>query len=653
MRNAAGVLVVFVALACSGSGESSGGNDAGAGGATVQDAGWPSGGNGGSTSGSGGWATGGNAGNGASAGSGGSAGSAGGAGSTGGSAGSTGGTSGTGGSGAGCFDVAESSADWVWPRAEGEHALEAELPELSFETLALTQTLRQPFAQPSTICQSYRGYSHASGYALDIGVTPQSCNAGNNDSGGKDVVAPANGKVTKLPTSGLGAYLCIQLDGGGAVALGHVKAASGIAVGTAVKKSQKVATIAHASDTSSGNGGIAHLHFEAFDGTGCYNGNPKPFTGAFRMDCAPDLPFNATYGYYNGTKLTPCPSAGAEKGDVAMLYELDPTSARIYAWTSNASNLALQATKWSGSAYALDRVGDRLAAGDFDGDGKDDIAAAMQMCDGTLRIHTWKSTGTTFTYGGAAGWANAALDPSAAAGRFVAGDFAGDDKDEVALLYAPSSGGVEIRVFPGDLTAWSVSSGYSLAQVGDRFVAGDFDGNGKDDVASAYQYSDGTFRFHVWLASSGKLAYQGSGGWYQSGQYSLSPVSGRIAAGDFDGDGKDDIAMLRNNGSSGAKLWVWTSTGSSFVLQSSSWSVDSGYSLANVGNRFAAIDLDDDGRSDAITAYQYGDGTFRYHVWKGTGTTMAYGGATGWYTSGPFDLSNVNGRLVAGNWNGD
>jgi hypothetical protein len=289
----------------------------------------------------------------------------------------------------------QTSADWIWPQQEPELSADVgpSLPDVS--PLALTQTLRQPFAQTSYICQGYRGFSHNSGYPLDIGVTPQSCNGGNNDSGGKDVVAPASGKVTHMPGTGLAEYLCIQLDGGGAVALGHVKAATGISNGSIVKKGQKVATISHAWDKTSSNAGIAHLHLEAFDGTGCYNGNPK-----------------------------------------------------------------------------------------------------------------------------------------------------------------------------------------------------------------------------------------------------------------LNGDGKDDIALMRTHGSSGAKLWVWTSTGSAFVLQTSAWSVESGYGLSNVGNRFVAADLDADGSADAITAYQYSDGTFRYHVWKGTGTTMTYGGSTGWYQSGNFPLGNVQGRLVAGNWNG-
>lgn len=623
---------------------------AGGSGASTTDGGaWPSGGS--SAGGGAGVGSGGSAGNGGGTSSGGGAGvPAGGSTSTGGSGGSN-----TGG-GSACFDVAPStSAKWLLPETSPTESTAPKLPVAEPKPLALTQTLRQPFAQTSYICQSYRGSSHGGGYALDIGVSLQSCNGGNNDSGGKDIVAPAAGTVTKLPSGGLGDYLCIRFNGGGAVALGHVKPAAGITVNSVVQKGQKVATVAHATDSTSSNAGIAHLHFEAFDGTGCYNGNSKPFTGEFGLDCAKDLPFdiNQEPGHHTGTQLTPCATTPAKKGEVAMLYELDPTSARIYAWNSSGSSLTLQSSQWSSSAYALDRVGDRVAAGDFDGDGKDDIAAAMHMCDGTLRIHTWKSSGTSFTYGGAAGFANDTLDPSAAAGRFVAGDFVGDKKSELALLYAPSGGGVAIKVFPGGTTAWSVSSGYTLSQVGDRFVAGDFNGDGKDDVATAYQYADGTFRFHVWLASGSTLAYAGASGWYQSGQFALGPVAGRMVAGDFNGDGRDDIAMLRNHGTSGARLWVWTSTGSSFVLQSSSWSVESGYALSNVGDRVAAADLDADGRADVIAAYQYSNGTFRYHVWKGTGTGMAYGGATGWYTSGNFPLSRVNGRLVAGDWNGN
>jgi len=175
----------------------------------------------------------------------------------------------------------------------------------------LSQTLGQPFAQTSYVCQSYRGFSHGSNYPLDLGLTPSSCNAGNNDTGGATLVAPASGTVTKLPTPGLGDYMCIQFTGGGAAAFGHVKPIAGISTDTDVTKGQPFATVAHSDDPASSNNGIAHLHFEVFDGSGCYGGNaPQALTGEYRLDCAPDLPFNATYGHYNGTQLTPCDGSG-------------------------------------------------------------------------------------------------------------------------------------------------------------------------------------------------------------------------------------------------------------------------------------------------------------------------------------------------------
>ena len=115
----------------------------------------------------------------------------------------------------------------------------------------------------------------------------------------------------------------------------------------------------------------------------------------------------------------------------------------------------------------------------------------------------------------------------------------------------------------------------------------------------------------------------------------------------FGTNGDDDITMLY--GASGsARLHAWLAGGGRFTHQAPPWMVDTGYDVARVGDHLVAGDFDRDGRADVATAYQYADGTFRFHVWRATGTGFAYGGAGGAYTSGPFDLSNVGGRLVAG-----
>jgi hypothetical protein len=167
---------------------------------------------------------------------------------------------------------------------------------------------------------------------------------------------------------------------------------------------------------------------------------------------------------------------------------------------------------------------------------------------------------------------------------------------------------------------------------------------------TAYQYPDGTFRFHVWRSTGTAFAYDGNDGWYTSGMFSLSRVGGRMVAGDFDRNGRDDVAMLYGSASA-ATLHAWLAGSGTFTHQATRWSVSSGYTLANVGDHMVSGDFDRDGRFDVATAYQYADGTFRFHVWRSTGTTFTYGGSAGWYTSGTFSLSRVAGRFVAGRFN--
>lgn len=357
--------------------------------------------------------------------------------------------------------------------------------------------------------------------------------------------------------------------------------------------------------------------------------------------------------------------ADATFHDVAMLYGSSAASpTTLFSWTGSSGALAIRpsADRWSSAGFPIDRVGDRMVAGDLDGDGRDDVATIMPRCpspaapDGGARVHVWTSTGRAFAYGGDAGALDLDdVDLARVAGRVVAGDFDGDGADDLALFAQDAGTGASIRVaLGGDASAlvdagtwWTVDRGYDLAQVGDRVVAGDFDRDGRDDVVTAYQYPDGTFRFHVWTSTGTALRYTGASGWYTSGSFSLSRVDGRMVAGDFDRDGRDDVAMFYGTGSS-ATLHAWIAGDGTFTHQASPWTVASGYTLANVGDRMASGDFDRDGRDDVITAYQYADGTFRYHVWLSTGTGFGYRGAGGYYTSGPFDLANVGGRLVAG-----
>jgi hypothetical protein len=167
---------------------------------------------------------------------------------------------------------------------------------------------------------------------------------------------------------------------------------------------------------------------------------------------------------------------------------------------------------------------------DYDGDGRTDYAVVRNTGGGSNGQATWFiHNGTTHTQ---TPWGLASTD------YIVSGDFDGDDKADITV-YRPQTGNSFFY------TLRSSDGAFMARQLGtigdDPTIVGDYDGDDIDDYA-VYRLaaSPGLKTYWYYLGSAtpgGGLTY------FEWGQHNDFP-----APGDYDGDGKMDFCVQRNNG---------------------------------------------------------------------------------------------------------
>jgi hypothetical protein len=301
-------------------------------------------------------------------------------------------------------------------------------------------------------------------------------------------------------------------------------------------------------------------------------------------------------------------------------------------WVLRSTGSAFDPTRWATGFSPTSGWSPQLP-GDFNGDGKDDIAS-YNSGTGVWKVNV--SNGTAFS---PQTWATFTTKTGWSAQQV--GDFNGDGKDDIVNYHA-GSGSWWVNLSTGSAftpqkwATFSTKTGWSAQQVGD------FDGDGKDDVVN---YHAASGRWWVNLSTGSAFTPQKWATFSTKTGWSAQQV------GDFNGDGKDDVV---NYHAASGRWWVNLSTGSAFTPQLwATFSTRTGWGPQLVG------DFDGDGNDDVVN---YHAGSGRWWVNRSTGSAFtpqlwaAFSTKTGWSNQVVGDFNGdgnddvVNYHAGAGKW---
>lgn len=227
----------------------------------------------------------------------------------------------------------------------------------------------------------------------------------------------------------------------------------------------------------------------------------------------------------------------------------------IKKWSNNNND---KINEWKINNY------DKFYAGDFDGDGIDEL-----LCVQTGTNHNWMSLLKYENGNWVLKWSNYGTNHIMLPYRenFIIGDYDGDGKDEI--LGIDTKGWITMFSFSNNSWNWKWSDygNHSISSYKDNMVSGDFDGDGKDEILG--------FNMNGWTTMFNFENNNFQWGWSDYGNnHSIRSYRENLIVGDFNGDGKDEI--LGNdidNGwltlfrfENGDFKWKWSNYGSNHMM---------------------------------------------------------------------------------------
>lgn len=233
-------------------------------------------------------------------------------------------------------------------------------------------------------------------------------------------------------------------------------------------------------------------------------------------------------------------------------------------------------------------------SGDFNGDGRTDLAKAFNH-DGRASLDVHLSTGGGFSIGRWATRQGCFLD----AQKWMAGDFNGDGLADFAKAFNCGNGlaCIDVHLSTGSsfvIQRWATNQGWFWDR--QKWRAGDFNGDGLTDLAKVFDH-EGRASIDVHLSSGS--AFSISRWATRQGDFWDKQ---KWMTGDFNGDGLTDFAKAFDSWAGLANIDVHWSTGATFEI--ARWNSNlGGFSDAQ---KWGVGDFNGDQKADLFKSFQDG-----------------------------------------------
>lgn len=216
----------------------------------------------------------------------------------------------------------------------------------------------------------------------------------------------------------------------------------------------------------------------------------------------------------------------------------------------------------------LEGQGWRYATGDFDGDRMTDVYAALpsgggtaqvKVLDGSAYLHSFLSHATIVQ-----------RDTRLGQAQFVAGDYDGNGRDDLWVVDLDDSGRLGVSVldsstgFQTELTD-ALTAAPALDPARWQVTTGDYDFDGRDDLYLVDLQSDGRTAVHVLDAETGFTTYLAQ---TFTAAPAVDPGTWSVSTADHNDDGRDDLVLVNRAGAMTEVHALDAATGfASYLLQ--------------------------------------------------------------------------------------